>query len=511
MPISSYKLLKGATREQLAQAVQIELGYGNRVLVYQPWSRGGYLCQGVGTGTLSNGTVSSYFIITHANDESFAQLLNTQLPYYQPIGAPIIHNNALYQVMGVVTATNTPGVPGKSPVLRLAAGYIQWKYETDSVWQNLVPLSAITGPSVEMMVADNAIQWKRSMDEYWELLVSLDDLKGPPNTLNIGTVVTGQTSGATITGSSPNQTLNLMLQKGDTGPANALSVGNVTTLAAGEQASVNITGSAPSQTINFAIPQGGKGDPGPSNKITIGTVTTLAAGAQATASISGTSPDQILNLGIPAGVNGTAANISVGTVTTLAPGASATVSITGTSPNFVLNFGIPAGVKGDTGPANSLTIGTVTSGPAAATITGTAPNQTLNLTIPPGVSYNPQPPSSRSINVATAYQHTDTIKPYRVTVNARATQTVTLAGTVADKVELRIGPTAASVAANGSGGFSVAVWESGITGIALMVGAGIQDGSSMAADVPAGWFFQINRLSGNNATIVSCFTQSMTA
>lgn len=46
------------------------------------------------------------------------------------------------------------------------------------------------------------------------------------------------------------------------------------------------------------------------------------------------------------------------------------------------------GVKGDTGPANTLAIGTVTTGaagsPAAANITGAAPNQTLDLTIPKG-------------------------------------------------------------------------------------------------------------------------------
>lgn len=46
------------------------------------------------------------------------------------------------------------------------------------------------------------------------------------------------------------------------------------------------------------------------------------------------------------------------------------------------------GDKGDPGPANTLTIGTVTTGEpgteASATITGDAPNQTLNLTIPRG-------------------------------------------------------------------------------------------------------------------------------
>ena len=45
------------------------------------------------------------------------------------------------------------------------------------------------------------------------------------------------------------------------------------------------------------------------------------------------------------------------------------------------------GDKGDTGapgPANTLTIGTVSQGTAAATITGTAPAQVLNLTLPKG-------------------------------------------------------------------------------------------------------------------------------
>lgn len=42
------------------------------------------------------------------------------------------------------------------------------------------------------------------------------------------------------------------------------------------------------------------------------------------------------------------------------------------------------GPVGATGPSNSLSIGTVTQGPAAATITGTSPSQVLNLVIPKG-------------------------------------------------------------------------------------------------------------------------------
>lgn len=40
---------------------------------------------------------------------------------------------------------------------------------------------------------------------------------GPANTLSIGTVTGGETAAATITGTAPNQTLNLTLPKGDKG------------------------------------------------------------------------------------------------------------------------------------------------------------------------------------------------------------------------------------------------------------------------------------------------------
>ena len=46
----------------------------------------------------------------------------------------------------------------------------------------------------------------------------------------------------------------------------------------------------------------------------------------------------------------------------------------------------PRGFAGPAGPAPNITIGDVTSGPAAATITGTSPNLVLDLTIPPGAT-----------------------------------------------------------------------------------------------------------------------------
>ena len=142
---------------------------------------------------------------------------------------------------------------------------------------------------------------------------------------------------------------------GNTGPANSLSIGSVT---GGVSASATITGSAPSQTLNLVLPKGDKGDTG--------------------------------NVGPtgPAGATGPANSLSIGTVE---GGVSAAATITGAAPSQTLNLVLPKGDTGNTGPtgpvgpANSLSIGSVVSGvSAAATVTGTAPNQILNLVLPKG-------------------------------------------------------------------------------------------------------------------------------
>lgn len=127
--------------------------------------------------------------------------------------------------------------------------------------------------------------------------------------------------------------------------------------------------------------------------------------------------------------------------------------------------------------------------------------------------YSPQTPVvNASPAVNTAYQHADKTKPFKVMVNARSSITVTLlALSAADRLELRVAPTAAGALAGGAGGFSVGVWETGITGISVSVGMGLADGGQMTADIPAGWYYSINRLTGTTATIVSCLTQSLVA
>ena len=98
---------------------------------------------------------------------------------------------------------------------------------------------------------------------------------------------------------------------------------------------------------------------------------------------------RIVAVGV-SGPAGPANTLSIGTVTTVAAGGSATASVTGTAPTQTLNLGIPTGATGATGPANTLSIGTVSTvaagGSATASITGTAPTQTLNLGLPTGAT-----------------------------------------------------------------------------------------------------------------------------
>ena len=103
------------------------------------------------------------------------------------------------------------------------------------------------------------------------VIIEVPGLPGPGNELVIGTVTTGPPGGsadATISGTAPTQTLDLVLPTGDPGPqgpdgpANSLDIGTVTTGAAGDAATATITGSAPNQVLNLTIPQGIKGDTG---------------------------------------------------------------------------------------------------------------------------------------------------------------------------------------------------------------------------------------------------------
>lgn len=354
MSLTKYELLVGASSSDLQSRVRAKQATGS-VIVYGMFQRGTSYCQAVGTGTLDIGSLTDYRIVSSPNIDTFSTLVSNMLTEAQPVGTPVVYNSALFQVMGKVQPFNMSGqngADGKTPQIQVSGGYIQWKYTTDTVWQNLIALSNLQGASADMRVSNSAIQWKRSTDSQWTTLIGLDQLSGPvgPQGPQGATGATGPVGPAGATGSKGDTgATGLTGPKGDTGPTGP-------TGAAGPQGVKGDTGSA--------------GPSGPANTLSIGTVTTGNTGTSASATITGTSPSQTLSLTIPKGDVGPAGSQGVKGDT----GATGPKGDTGTS--------------GATGPANTLGIGTVSTGAAgsnaAATISGSAPSQTLNLTIPRG-------------------------------------------------------------------------------------------------------------------------------
>ena len=138
-------------------------------------------------------------------------------------------------------------------------------------------------------------------------------------------------------------------EKGDTGAKGAdgktpnISIGTVTTGAAGTNASATISGTTPNLTLDLTIPKGDKGSNGINGqtpKISIGTVTTGAAGSSASASISGTTPNLTLNLTIPKGDKGDKGDKgAVGTVSKTVKTLTSASSVTLTTDEYQYLYG----------------------------------------------------------------------------------------------------------------------------------------------------------------------------
>ena len=173
-------------------------------------------------------------------------------------------------------------------------------------------------------------------------------------TLKVGTVTTlAAGSNATVTMSKNNNeyTLNFGIPKGNKGDTGAsgssgeatvvnptITIGTVTN---GDTASATITGDSPNYTLNLVLPKGAKGDKGDTGAAGID-------GAKGDKGDKGEKGDTGAK-----GADGITPTFEVGTVSTGAAGSTATVTITGTAPNYVLNFTIPKGDKGDAGGAGS--------------------------------------------------------------------------------------------------------------------------------------------------------------
>jgi hypothetical protein len=100
--------------------------------------------------------------------------------------------------------------------------------------------------------------------QVFQIEITRPGLQGPSNVLTIGTVQSGVVAEATITGTAPAQSLNLVLPRGNNGLAATLAVGAVTTLPPGSPATVQNVGTPNDAVLNIAIPAGNDGADGAS-------------------------------------------------------------------------------------------------------------------------------------------------------------------------------------------------------------------------------------------------------
>ena len=126
-----------------------------------------------------------------------------------------------------------------------------------------MPLSFPSSPTLNQQVTTGGRTYSWN-GEAWELVGS--GIAGPANSLSIGTVSTGATASATITGSAPSQVLSLVLPKGDKGDAgdkgDTGAAGGVTTLngvtgAVSIVGGANVTVTTSAATITVAAGGGG--------------------------------------------------------------------------------------------------------------------------------------------------------------------------------------------------------------------------------------------------------------
>ena len=123
-----------------------------------------------------------------------------------------------------------------------------------------------------------------------------------------------------------------------------------------------------------------------------------------------------------------------------------------------------------------------------------------------GAGASPSAPAAMSVAFGTAYQFSEPTKGAHINIMLESNYMTTLAGTSADEVEVRIGPTSAVATGGGS---QVASWKTSLTGIALTVGLGLIQRNPVSFMLPIGWYFAVRRISGNTATIVSTAAQPL--
>lgn len=105
--------------------------------------------------------------------------------------------------------------------------------------------------------------------------------------------------------------------------------------------------------------------------------------------------------------------------------------------------------------------------------------------------------------IGAAVQAVDPTKGAFLAVSVQAAMSVTIAGTVADEIELRIGPDAT---VSTGGGTRVASTRESLTGILATVGMGTSARVQLSTLLPAGWYYALRRIGTGSGMTISAVT-----
>ena len=143
----------------------------------------------------------------------------------------------------------------------------------------------------------------------------------------------------------------------------------------------SVVGNGDTVNVNVGDQTVGGGN-GQAATIQAGTVTTIDATQTATVTNVGSAYAAKFNFSLPRGYTGSAGPANSLSISTVSTGTTAAVSISGSAPSQSLSFVLQ---PGPAGPANSLSIGSVSTGTTAAvSISGSAPSQSLSFVLPQG-------------------------------------------------------------------------------------------------------------------------------
>lgn len=162
--------------------------------------------------TMSDGTFS--FVPLNESMISADDLAKFQTEGTHTIAVSYL-NAATTFTISISGEKGDPGENGKAVLLRVEEGYIQWQYEGDTTWTNLIALSALMGATgatgsngtngtdgkpTAFRVEDGFIQWQYVGDATWTNLLATADLVGLTGATGpAGTNGTNGTDGKQVT------------------------------------------------------------------------------------------------------------------------------------------------------------------------------------------------------------------------------------------------------------------------------------------------------------------------